>query len=182
MHCPYCRHDDSRVVDSRTIDDGSSIRRRRQCPECGRRFTTVETTSLSVVKRSGVVEPFSRDKVVAGVRKACQGRGVSDDSLALLAQRVEESVRASGVAEIDAHGVGLAILGPLRELDEVAYLRFASVYQDFNSLNDFEAAIEALRGDATRRDEAAKAAQALEEAAGQGEGSDSSDSTAPLSN
>lgn len=182
MHCPYCRHDDSRVVDSRTSDDGSSIRRRRQCPECGRRFTTVETTSLSVVKRSGVVEPFSRDKVVAGVRKACQGRGVSDDSLALLAQRVEESVRASGVAEIDAHGVGLAILGPLRELDEVAYLRFASVYQDFNSLNDFEAAIEALRGDATRRDEAAKAAQALEEAAGQGAGSDSSDSTAPLSN
>ena len=182
VHCPYCRHDDSRVVDSRTSDDGSSIRRRRLCPECGRRFTTVETTSLSVVKRSGVVEPFSRDKVVAGVRKACQGRGVSDDSLALLAQRVEESVRASGVAEIDAHGVGLAILGPLRELDEVAYLRFASVYQDFNSLNDFEAAIEALRGDATRRDEAAKAAQALEEAAGQGAGSDSSDSTAPLSN
>ena len=163
VHCPYCRHDDSRVVDSRTSDDGSSIRRRRQCPECGRRFTTVETTSLSVVKRSGVVEPFSRDKVVAGVRKACQGRGVSDDSLALLAQRVEESVRASGVAEIDAHGVGLAILGPLRELDEVAYLRFASVYQDFNSLNDFESAIEALRADASRRDQANAQAQVVED-------------------
>lgn len=145
MHCPYCRNTDSRVVDSRTSDDGSSIRRRRLCPACGRRFSTVETTSLSVVKRSGVVEPFSRDKVVSGVRKACQGRPVTDDSLALLAQKVEESVRASGAAEIDAHDVGLAILGPLRELDEVAYLRFASVYQDFASLGDFESAIAALR-------------------------------------
>ncbi len=129
MHCPYCRHTDSRVVDSRTTEDGSAIRRRRQCPQCGRRFSTVETTSLSVVKRSGVVEPFSRDKVVTGVRKACQGRPVSDDALALLAQRVEETVRGTGSAEIDAHDVGLAILGPLRELDEIAYLRFASVYQ-----------------------------------------------------
>lgn len=152
VHCPYCRNTDSRVVDSRTSDDGSSIRRRRLCPACGRRFSTVETTSLSVVKRSGVVEPFSRDKVVAGVRKACQGRPVSDDSLALLAQKVEEVVRASGAAEIDAHDVGLAILGPLRELDEVAYLRFASVYQDFASLLDFEAAISALRADRAERD------------------------------
>lgn len=153
MHCPYCRNTDSRVVDSRTSDDGSSIRRRRLCPACGRRFSTVETTSLSVVKRSGVVEPFSRDKVVSGVRKACQGRPVTDDSLALLAQKVEESVRASGAAEIDAHDVGLAILGPLRELDEVAYLRFASVYQDFASLGDFESAIAALRHDHASRAE-----------------------------
>jgi transcriptional repressor NrdR len=151
VHCPYCRNTDSRVVDSRTSDDGSSIRRRRLCPSCGRRFSTVETTSLSVVKRSGVVEPFSRDKVVSGVRKACQGRPVTDDSLALLAQKVEETVRASGAAEIDAHDVGLAILGPLRELDEVAYLRFASVYQDFASLVDFESAIAALRHDHAAR-------------------------------
>lgn len=145
MHCPFCRHSDSRVVDSRTAEDGASIRRRRQCPECGRRFTTVETTSLTVMKRSGAVEPFSRDKVIAGVRKACQGRPVSEDDLALLAQNVEEVVRATGVAEMDAHEVGLTILGPLRELDEVAYLRFASVYQGFSSLGDFEAAITALR-------------------------------------
>ena len=145
MHCPFCRHSDSRVVDSRTAEDGASIRRRRQCPECGRRFTTVETTSLTVMKRSGAVEPFSRDKVIAGVRKACQGRPVSEDDLALLAQNVEEAVRATGVAEMDAHEVGLTILGPLRELDEVAYLRFASVYQGFSSLEDFEAAITALR-------------------------------------
>src|SRR5213075_2481126 len=95
VHCPFCRHDDSRVVDSRAADDGTAIRRRRQCPECGRRFTTVETASLTVLKRSGVAEPFSRGKVLAGVRKACQGRPVSEDDLALLAQRVEEAVRAS---------------------------------------------------------------------------------------
>ena len=145
MHCPFCRHTDSRVVDSRTADDGAAIRRRRQCPECGRRFTTVETTSLTVVKRSGATEPFSRDKVVAGVRKACQGRPVSDDQLALLAQTVEESIRSAGAAEVEAHEVGVAVLGPLRELDEVAYLRFASVYQAFESLEDFESAITLLR-------------------------------------
>ena len=114
MHCPFCRHEDSRVVDSRTVDDGQSIRRRRHCPQCRRRFTTVETTSLTVLKRSGAAEPFSREKVVAGVRKACQGRPVSDDDLAVLAQQVEETVRASGAAQIDAHDVGRAILGPLR--------------------------------------------------------------------
>lgn len=147
MHCPFCRHGDSRVIDSRTTDDGTAIRRRRQCPECGRRFTTVETASLSVVKRSGATEPFSRQKVLVGVRKACQGRPVTEDQLALLAQRVEESVRATGSAEVDAHEVGLAVLEPLRELDEVAYLRFASVYQAFNSLEDFEAAITLLRAE-----------------------------------
>jgi transcriptional repressor NrdR len=147
VRCPFCRNDDSRVVDSRTAEDGASIRRRRQCPQCGRRFTTVETSSLSVVKRSGATEPFSRDKVVSGVRKACQGRPVSEDDLARLAQQVEESIRSTGAAEVDAHEVGLSILGPLRELDEVAYLRFASVYRSFTSLEDFEAAINALRAE-----------------------------------
>ncbi len=147
MHCPFCRYPDSRVVDSRTSDDGLSIRRRRQCPECGRRFSTTETASLSVIKRSGVVEPFSREKVVAGVRKACQGRPVTDSDLAILAQKVEESVRASGASQVDANDIGLAILVPLRDLDEVAYLRFASVYQAFESLEDFEAAIGLLRSE-----------------------------------
>jgi len=145
MRCPYCRNAESRVVDSRTADDGLAIRRRRQCLTCNRRFTTVEQASLVVVKRSGATEPFSRDKVITGVRKACQGRPVSDDDLALLAHRVEEAVRAAGVAEVDAHDVGLEILGPLRELDEVAYLRFASVYRSFDSLDDFEAEIALLR-------------------------------------
>ena len=149
MHCPYCRHEDSRVVDSRSLEDGSAIRRRRQCRACGKRFTTMETTSLTVVKRSGVAEPFDRSKVINGVRKACQGRPVSSDDLAVLAQEVEEAVRASGHAEVDAHTVGLAILGPLRQLDQVAYLRFASVYQDFESLDDFADAIAELRTQAT---------------------------------
>src|SRR5690606_25975384 len=151
MHCPFCRHPDSRVVDSRTADDGLSIRRRRQCPNCNRRVRPVATASLSVVKRSGAPDPFSRDKVVAGVRKACQGRPVSDDDLAILAQRVEETLRSTGSAEIDAYEVGLAILGPLRELDEVAYLRFASVYQSFDSLEDFESAITSLRAERAER-------------------------------
>ena len=145
MRCPYCRSADSRVVDSRETSDGDAIRRRRSCPQCGRRFTTVEETSLAVVKRSGVTEPFSRAKVVSGVRKACQGRPVDEDALAQLAQQVEEAIRASGAAEVPAHEVGLAILTPLRELDEVAYLRFASVYRSFESLADFEAEITALR-------------------------------------
>ncbi|MEZ0069214.1 transcriptional repressor NrdR [Streptacidiphilus sp. MAP12-20] len=147
MHCPFCRHADSRVVDSRTTDDGSSIRRRRQCPDCNRRFTTVETAALMVVKRSGVTEPFSRDKVITGVRKACQGRPVTEDALALLGQRVEEAVRSTGAAELSTHDVGLAILGPLKDLDLVAYLRFASVYRAYDSLEDFEAAIAELRDD-----------------------------------
>ena len=147
MHCPFCRHPDSRVVDSRTSDDGSTIRRRRQCPHCNRRFTTVETASLSVVKRSGATEPFSREKIAGGVRKACQGRPVTEGDLAVLAQTVEESVRQTGSSQVDTNEIGLAILGPLRELDEVAYLRFASVYQAFDSLEDFEAAIDQLRAD-----------------------------------
>ncbi|GAA1811882.1 transcriptional repressor NrdR [Planosporangium flavigriseum] len=151
MRCPYCRHPDSRVVDSREADDGQLIRRRRSCPECGRRFTTVEEAVLAVVKRSGVTEPFSRSKIISGVRKACQGRPVDDDALAVLAQRVEEAVRARGAAEVPSHEVGLAILGPLRELDEVAYLRFASVYRSFDCLGDFEREIVALRADRQER-------------------------------
>lgn len=162
MRCPYCRHADSRVVDSREADDGQLIRRRRSCPECGKRFTTVEEAVLAVVKRSGVTEPFSRTKIIGGVRKACQGRPVDDDSIALLAQKVEETVRAKGAAELPSHEVGLAILGPLRDLDEVAYLRFASVYRSFDSLADFEREIETLR-DAARAREGA-GAEALDAA------------------
>jgi transcriptional repressor NrdR len=145
MRCPFCRHADSRVLDSREQDEGQAIRRRRSCQQCGRRFTTLEEATLSVVKRSGVSEPFSRAKVVNGVRRACQGRPVDEDALALLAQRVEDAVRAGGAAEVPSNEVGLAILGPLRQLDEVAYLRFASVYNAFTSADDFEKAIADLR-------------------------------------
>jgi transcriptional repressor NrdR len=145
MFCPYCRNPDSRVIDSRTADDGAAIRRRRSCPACGRRFTTQETVILMVSKRSGATEPFNREKIASGVRRACQGRPVSQDQLAILAQQVEDEIRSRGCAEVPSHQVGLAILGPLRQLDEVAYLRFASVYRGFESLADFEEEIAALR-------------------------------------
>jgi transcriptional repressor NrdR len=151
VFCPYCKNAESRVIDSRTADDGTAIRRRRSCPACGRRFTTQETVILMVAKRSGATEPFTRDKIVNGVRRACQGRPVTEDQLAILAQQVEDTIRARGSGEIASHDVGLAILGPLRELDEVAYLRFASVYRSFESLADFEEEIVALR---TAREEA----------------------------
>lgn len=146
MHCPFCCHPDSRVIDSRPADNGTAIRRRRCCLSCSRRFTTVETVSVLVVKRGGAKEPFDRDKVIGGVRRACQGRSVSEDALALLGQRVEEAVRATGQAELPSQEIGLATLQPLRDLDEVAYLRFASVYQGFSCLRDFERAIRQLRG------------------------------------
>jgi transcriptional repressor NrdR len=147
MHCPYCRNTDTRVLDSRVADDGGSIRRRRTCNNCSKRFTTVEQMQLTVLKRSGATEPFTREKAVAGVRKACKGRPVSEDDLACLGQAVEDALRSEGFAEVPAHQVGLAILGPLRKLDEVAYLRFASVYRAFESADDFEDEIAMLRAE-----------------------------------
>lgn len=145
MHCPYCQNPDTKVVDTRISDDGHSIRRRRVCSSCSKRFTTLETTMLLVEKRSGSVEPFDRDKVIEGVRKACQGRPINHDDLKQLGQRVEESIRAKGIAQIKSDDIGKEILEPLRELDEVAYLRFASVYQNFEGLEDFQHAIDDLR-------------------------------------
>jgi transcriptional repressor NrdR len=145
VRCPFCHNPDSRVIDSREADEGATTRRRRSCPACGRRFTTVEEAVLAVVKRSGVSEPFNRAKVVAGVRRACQGRPVGETQLQQLAQQVEDAIRATGVAEVPSQEVGLAILRPLRELDEVAYLRFASVYRAFSSVEDFEKEITDLR-------------------------------------
>ena len=145
MYCPFCRNTDTRVLDSRVSDDGTSIRRRCQCPACERRFTTSEQMQLVVVKRSGVVEPFNRDKVIAGVRKACKGRPVTEADLAKLGQQVEDALRASGQAEIPTNDVGIAILKPLRELDAVAYLRFASVYRKYDSVEDFVAEIARLQ-------------------------------------
>ena len=147
MHCPYCRNTDTRVLDSRVAEDGGGSRRRRTCQACDKRFTTVEQMQLTVLKRSGASEPFTREKAVRGVRKACKGRPVSEDDLACLGQKVEDTLRSEGWAEVPAHEVGLAILGPLRELDEVAYLRFASVYRAFESADDFEAEIAVLRAE-----------------------------------
>ena len=147
MHCPYCRHTDTKVLDSRVSEDGTAIRRRRRCESCDKRFTTVELMQLTVLKRSGATEPFTRDKAIAGVRKACKGRPVSEDDLARLGQAAEDALRSEGWAEVPANEVGLAILGPLRELDEVAYLRFASVYKAFESADAFEEEIAMLRAE-----------------------------------
>ena len=145
MLCPFCQNPDTKVVDTRISDDGHSIRRRRECTHCGKRFTTVESTMLLVLKNSGNVEPFDRNKVISGVRKACQGRPINEDDLKALGQRVEEDLRSRGLAQVRSEDVGRAILEPLRELDVVAYLRFASVYQNFDGLEDFQQAIDQLR-------------------------------------
>jgi len=152
MHCPYCKSTDTRVLDSRVADDGGSIRRRRTCSECSKRFTTLEQMQLMVLKRSSATEPFAREKAVSGVRKACKGRPVSEDDLARLGQTVEDVLRSQGYAEVPAHEIGLAILGPLRQLDEVAYLRFASVYRAFESADDFEDEIALLRAERSAAD------------------------------
>lgn len=169
MHCPFCHNPDSRVVDTRIADDGASIRRRRECTACKRRFTTLETSSFQVVKRSGAVEPFSRNKVIAGVRKACQGRPVSDHDLAVLAQQVEETLRQSGVSSVSSGEVGQAILPYLSRLDVIAYLRFASVYRAFTTLDDFEDAITALRERGPEPETPGAGASAAGEAGGDGD-------------
>ncbi|MDR1447617.1 MAG: transcriptional regulator NrdR [Candidatus Ancillula sp.] len=145
MRCPFCKNSTTKVVDSRISEDGFVVRRRRLCLTCNHRFSTMETTSLFVVKRSGVLEEFDKTKLLAGVRKSFQGRLVDEDVLAQLAQSVEDSIRARGVSQIDSYDVGLTLLEPLQKIDEVAYLRYASVYQGFETLDDFEKEIKNLR-------------------------------------
>ncbi len=140
MRCPWCSVNDDRVVDSRLTDEGAAIRRRRECLSCGRRFTTFERVDelpLVVVKRSGEREPFDRTKLVAGVQAASKNRPVSDEDLEELAQAVEDAVRLMG-SEPSTQQVGMAVLEQLKGLDEVAYVRFASVYKGFEEPGDFE--------------------------------------------
>lgn len=140
MRCPWCGHPDDKVVDSRATESGAAIRRRRECLRCGRRFTTFERlveAGLSVAKRDGSREPFDRAKVVAGVTKAIKNRPVSAEDVDALAARVEEKLRTKGPV-VTTQEVGLEVLAQLRRLDDVAYLRFASVYKDFQELTDFE--------------------------------------------
>lgn len=140
MRCPWCSVDDDRVVDSRQADEGTAIRRRRECLNCGRRFTTFERVDelpLWVVKRSGDREPFDRAKIVAGVRAATKNRPVTEEAMQELAQRVEDALRERG-NEPTSQQVGLAVLDQLKVLDDVAYVRFASVYKGFEDLGDFE--------------------------------------------
>lgn len=138
--CPSCGHPDTRVVDSRTTNEGRAIRRRRECESCGHRFTTferLEEAQVLIEKRSGVREPLDREKLIDGVRKACANRPVSEEDLQKLADDVIETVRSGG-GNIRSSDIGREVLERLRSLDEVAYLRFASVYKDFQELTDFE--------------------------------------------
>ncbi len=150
MRCPTCGTDDDRVVDSRPADDGSAVRRRRECRSCGARFTTferVEAPGIMVRKRSGTVMPFARQKVLDGMVRAAKGR-VPAEELERAASEVEAVIRSYGEAEVTSEQVGLQVLTQLRDLDPVAYVRYASVYKDFQGPEDFEKELVHLRKDA----------------------------------
>jgi transcriptional repressor NrdR len=147
VRCPYCQADDDKVVDSRPADDGGAVRRRRECVSCGRRFTTHERVvelPLMVVKRAGLKEPFERDKLLAGIERAVAGSAVSPAEVATLAAEIEEGARAAG-PEVRSEQLGLAVLERLRVLDEVSYVRYASVYKGFEAVADFEREVGELR-------------------------------------
>jgi len=147
VRCPYCQADDDKVVDSRPADDGASVRRRRECVGCGRRFTTHERVvelPLMVVKRSGLKEPFERAKLVGGVERAVAGSAVGEVEVATMGADIEEEARAAG-PEVSSDWLGLAVLERLRVLDEVSYVRFASVYKGFEAVADFEREVVELR-------------------------------------
>ncbi len=150
MHCPVCKHDDTKVIDSRPADDGCAIRRRRSCPECAYRFTTyerLEGAPLLVLKRSGEKVAFDRQKVAAGVGAAAKGRGVTDDQIQTLAEEVEYEMRLAAAAgnDVTTSLIGHAVLDRLRALDEVAYMRFASVYKNFDGAADFSRELALLK-------------------------------------
>lgn len=150
MRCPSCGADDDKVVDSRPTSDGTAIRRRRECRACGTRFTTferVELPELLVGKRSGAVVPFSRQKVLEGMARAAKGRIAAED-LERAASAVERALRELGTSQVTSEQVGLQVLTQLHELDHVTYVRFASVYEDFQGPEDFEQALSGLRKEA----------------------------------
>lgn len=147
MRCPWCGHREDKVVDSRPTEQGGAIRRRRECLSCGRRFTTferIEDVGLVVMKRHGSREPYLREKVMAGIRKAIVNRPVTEEQVAELADRVEERLRRRG-PDVTSQQIGLEVLSQLARLDQVAYVRFASVYRDFQEITDFEREVGTLQ-------------------------------------
>ena len=140
MKCPFCRGDNDRVIDSRTAQEGFAIRRRRECLGCRRRYTTyerIETTTVKVIKKDGVREPFDPAKIKQGLEKACWKRAVSDDQLETIIAAVEQDIEQSFETEVESRHVGEVVMQHLRELDEVAYVRFASVYRQFKDVRGF---------------------------------------------
>ena len=140
MKCPFCNYADSKVVDSRPTDEGTSIRRRRECLKCGKRFTTYETVErlpLMLIKRDGTRQPYSRDKLLSGVMKACEKRPVPQQRLEQLVDKVEQKLFGTLESEVSSKTIGEMVMEELREIDEVAYVRFASVYRQFKDINTF---------------------------------------------
>jgi len=147
MRCPFCQHDDSRVIDSRTSDDNAVVRRRRECPECARRFTTYERPGevrVFVIKKDGRREPFDREKLILGMTKACEKRPISREQIEQSADAVERQVRDELAEEVSSSEIGILVMEKLREMDEVAYVRFASVYKEFRDADSFLKEIESL--------------------------------------
>jgi transcriptional repressor NrdR len=153
VRCPYCSADDDRVIDSRAAEDGTAIRRRRECRACAQRFSTYERAEqnpLAVRKRDGTVEPFDRSKITAGVAKATKNLQVDTDAERRCVARVEARMRALGRREVPSEAIGAEVLAALRDLHQVAYLRFASVYKGFTSPEDFRRELESLGDPETR--------------------------------
>jgi transcriptional repressor NrdR len=153
MRCPQCGDRETRVVDSRDLDDAATIRRRRECASCNMRFTTYERTEaarLIVVKRDGVRQEFDRDKLASGLRKALTRRPVADDAAAQAADSIEAELRSAGITEVQSSRIGSLAMEHLRGIDQIAYIRFASVYQSFEDLEDLKREVDSLyatRGD-----------------------------------
>jgi transcriptional repressor NrdR len=147
MNCPFCGHPDTRVTNSRVTPEGDRIRRRRECEECGQRFTTFESIErgpLFVVKRNGTRQEFNREKLVGGLIRATNKRPISREQLHQIAHQVERAIASRPESEMASKQVGAMVLERLREIDEVAYVRFASVYRDFQNVNEFRRELESF--------------------------------------
>ncbi|MCP3724767.1 transcriptional regulator NrdR [Paraburkholderia sp. EG287A] len=148
MRCPFCRHEDTQVVDSRVSEDGAAIRRRRRCPACDKRFTTYERVELampSIVKKDGSRTEFDRRKIMASMQLALRKRPVAADAIDAAVARIEYQLLGSGEREVRSERLGELVMGELRELDKVAFVRFASVYRRFEDVSEFEDVIEEFR-------------------------------------
>lgn len=141
MKCPFCGNPDSKVIDSRSADNGQVIRRRRECKSCKKRFTTFERFEqfpVAVIKSRGDKEPYKREKILIGLRKAFEKRPITSQQIEELASEIEAELRSEGSKEIQSNYIGMVVLKKLKEVDEVAYLRFASVYKDFKDISEFQ--------------------------------------------
>ena len=156
MRCPFCGHEDTQVKDSRPTEDGVAIRRRRFCPHCGQRFTTIERTQLrelTVVKSDGRRVAFDREKLARSIRVACRKRPIDDDRIERIVNGIVRQLESSGETEIPSKQIGELVMETLKELDQVAYVRFASVYRNFREAKDFEAFLGTMGETTSRRDE-----------------------------